>query len=437
MREVDRDLKTETMRREGSGVTTKFKRILSNRSLFSLWVAQTISQIGDYGFNVALLWYVLESTGSIFLVALTQAVVATPVAVIGPLAGVYVDRFNRKTMMIVSSLFQGAVVAIFALFFFSGKLTFEEIITLVFLLFSGQQFFVGALNAYVPKAVDPDDLAAANALFSLSNVSNQFLGYVFGGIIVSLFGVSLIIGYDCISFFIGAALLLGCSSAYGMIAGTSSVSESLQKPFLKYSSNFISDFKKGVSYIRNSSVMLEIMVVGIVLTFFADGLVALLPAYAQYQLNGNSVIYGLVLAAAVIGGIIGSVIFGSVESRHYLGKIFVLCTALSGLATLALGLTSSAVIAFLVAIVMGGSYFVANVCVQVFVQGTVPGPLLGRVYTVLFGILNIFAPIGAIMSGVFSGYISPGQIFALYGVGVFCVGVLMVLAFGKLRNAKY
>jgi MFS family permease len=129
---------------------SSYRRILSNRSIFALWLAQTVSQTGDYAFNVALLWYVLESTGSIFFVGLTQAVVATPVALIGPIAGVYVDRFNRKNVMLVSALFQGATVAVFATLFIAGKLEFPVLLSLVFLLFSGQQFF-----CLCPKCIHP------------------------------------------------------------------------------------------------------------------------------------------------------------------------------------------------------------------------------------------------------------------------------------------
>jgi len=410
---------------------SNYKRVLSNRSLFTLWLAQTISQTGDYAFNVALLWYVLQSTGSLFLVGLTQAFVAMPVALIGPLAGVYVDRLNRKNVMIASALFQGAVVAVFASLFITGKLEFPMLLSLVFLLFSGQQFFISALNAYVPRAVNKDALGAANSLFSLSNVSNMFMGYVIGGLVLAILGVSVIVAYDCITFFVAAGLLFTISGLYGR-----PTVDTLKKSVC-LGASFISDFKSGLDYIRSSKLLLEIMAVGTVLTFFADGLIALLPAYAKQQLGGSSFTYGLVLAAAVVGGMIGSVAFGKLESRRFIGKIFIFCTLLSGLATLTLGLNSNATIAIFAAILMGGSYFVANLCVQVFLQATVPGQILGRVYTVFFGILGVFAPVGALMSGFFAGYSNPGFVYTMYGGFVLVAGVLMLITFAKLKTAHY
>lgn len=420
-----------TILKETSRGGSSYKRVLSNRSLFALWLAQTISQTGDYAFNVALLWYVLQSSGSIFFVGLTQSIVVTPVALIGPIAGVYVDRFNRKNVMVASALFQGAIVAIFASLFMTGELEFPVLLSLVFLLFSGQQFFVSALNAYVPRAVDKDDLGAANSLFSLSNVSNMLMGYVIGGLVLSILGVSVIVVYDCFTFFAAAGLLLTMSTLYGR-SSWEPLNESPES-----STGFISDFRSGLDYIRSSKLLLQIMGAGIVLTFFADGLIALLPAYAERQLGGSSVTYGIVLAAAVMGGMIGSVMFGRLDSRRYLGKMFILCTLLSGLAILALGLSSHTTIALFGAILMGGSYFVANLCVQVFIQATVPGRILARVYTVFFGILGVFAPLGAIISGIFAGYSNPGLVYTLYGSSVFVVGVLMLVAFSTLKDAHY
>jgi hypothetical protein len=117
--------------------------------------------------------------------------------------------------------------------------------------------------------------------------------------------------------------------------------------------------------------------------------------------------------------------------------MFISCVTVSGLAIVVLGLNSDAAIAFFAAIVMGGSYFVANLCVQVFIQATVPGRILGRVYTVFFGVLGIFAPVGAVMSGVFAGYSNPGLVYTLYGALVFGAGVFMFLAFHRLKNAYY
>jgi len=421
---------------QGALVTTEkssFRRVLANRSIFALWLTQTVSQMGDYAFNVALLWYVLESTRSILLVGVTQAVVATPVVIIGPLAGVYVDRFNRRNVMLASAIFQGVVVGAFALLFATANLDFYVLLSLVFALFSGQQFFTSAMNAYIPRAVEPRDLGAANSLFSLSSVSNMLLGYAVGGLVLSILGVSVIVLYDCATFFAAAGLLLACSGSFGRSRAEQKGDILSEYP----SKSFVGDFKDGLSFIRSSPLLLELMVVGTILTFFADGLIALLPSYVSLQLDGNATTYGLVLAAAVVGGAVGSVIYGKITSRNYLGKMFIFCVSMSGLAILILGLNTGIVVAFLAASLMGGAYFVANLCVQVLVQARVPGVLLGRVYTVFFGVLSLFAPIGAVISGVFAGYSNPGIVYTIYGASVFSVGVVALLVMGKLKRAHY
>src|SRR5437867_4934650 len=85
-----------------------YLRVMRNHSLFSLWIGQLVSQFGDYIFNIALLWLVLTSTGTVFDVGLVQAVIWMPLILVGPFAGVFVDRLNRKDVIVASNLFQGA-----------------------------------------------------------------------------------------------------------------------------------------------------------------------------------------------------------------------------------------------------------------------------------------------------------------------------------------
>src|SRR5713101_4545987 len=100
-----------------------FRRVFSNRSFSLLWIGQMVSQSGDYIFDVVALWLVLQLTGDIFKVGLTTATIFLPPVVIGPLAGVYVDKFNRRDIILVSNIFQATIVAGIAVLYTIGSLS--------------------------------------------------------------------------------------------------------------------------------------------------------------------------------------------------------------------------------------------------------------------------------------------------------------------------
>src|SRR3989442_1438818 len=85
-----------------------YRRVLSNRSFSLLWIGQLVSQSGDFIFDVAALWLVLQLTGDTLKVGIAVAFVLLPAVVIGPFAGVYIDRFNRRDIMIAANIFQAA-----------------------------------------------------------------------------------------------------------------------------------------------------------------------------------------------------------------------------------------------------------------------------------------------------------------------------------------
>jgi DHA3 family macrolide efflux protein-like MFS transporter len=431
------------MNNTDSSKRPSFRRVLSNRSIFLLWIATGISQSGDYVFNVALVWYVLAYTGSVLDVGITQAVVNIPPALVAPIAGVYVDRFNRRNMMIYSALFQGGITAITALAYVSKSLTFPSLMILLFLLFSGAQFFIVAINAYIPKAVAPEDLASANSLFSMSSMSNKLVGYTLGAILFLVAGVFIPIVYDSFSFFAATALLLLVSSSVGMVVRPSNSEKNgnstklSARESLSSSRSFFRDLKHGLGYFKNDKALYNLVFVGFILTYFSGGLVALLAPYAELELHGNSAIYGGLLVAAVVGGAIGAYIFGKINSRKHIGRIFTLCVALSGVAAAMMGAIPSLEMAVGFAALLGGSYFVANLAVQVIIQARVPSSLVARVYTIFFGILAIAAPVSSFLSGVFADYTAIGIIYLAYGMCVSITAIAMFVFFKEIVKLEY
>ncbi|HTT15838.1 MAG TPA: MFS transporter [Thermoplasmata archaeon] len=143
-----------------------YRGVLRRRPFLLLWLAQLVSQSGDYVFAVALLWLVLEVTGSLVAVTLVYGTTIVPTVVVGPLLGVYVDRWDRRRKLVLTNLGEAAAVAALAALVLTHAVDLEVVLAIV--LGTGASLVRSATNALVPQVVDAPHLSAANGLLSIS-----------------------------------------------------------------------------------------------------------------------------------------------------------------------------------------------------------------------------------------------------------------------------
>ncbi|OLD14384.1 MAG: hypothetical protein AUI50_07195 [Crenarchaeota archaeon 13_1_40CM_2_52_14] len=411
-----------------------FRRVLSNRSFSLLWIGQMVSQSGDYIFDVVALWLVLQLTGDIFKVGLTTATILLPPVVIGPLAGVYVDKFNRRDIILGSNIFQAATVAAIAALYGVGGLSFPILLVLLFLLNAGAQFVRPSVTATIPGLMAKEDLAAANSLFTISSSLNQIAGFGIGGLLVLLLGVELPIYYDSFTFiFAAASVVLIARSVLDVPPITPSASSfDGGNP-----SSFKDKFLQGLRFIRTSRLLLEIIALALVLNFFGGGIQALIAPYAKIAVHGNAGTYGAMLAALSLGTVIGSIAVGKIEARKYVGKLLFLGVLGTGASVALIGFTTVAVYSIILMLVIGVSLAFANLPLQVLIQAKVPGNLLGRVFTSLGALVTIATPIAAVTTGSVASSLQIGPTLQLYGVLMLIVTAGAYFVFQEVREAKY
>ena len=183
-------------------------RSIYNRSFVLLWSGQTISRIGDFLYELALAWWVLEKTGSAAAMATVLIFSSVPMLVFLLIGGVAVDRFPPVQVMFVSDLVRGVVTTLVALLAFMNILQIWQIYlaSLVFGLVDG--FFQPAYTKAIPEITAEADLTSANSLSSLGIQAGRIVGPAVGGGIVSLGGTSAAFALNAFTFFISAAILL-------------------------------------------------------------------------------------------------------------------------------------------------------------------------------------------------------------------------------------
>jgi MFS transporter, DHA3 family, macrolide efflux protein len=398
-----------------------------------LWVGQLVSQSGDFIFDVAAIWYVLQLTGDPFKVGVAVATILLPAIFIGPIAGVYLDRFNRRDVMLASNVVQAAVVGMIGVLYSLGSLNFLVLLVMLFILNSGAQFVRPAVTAMIPGITEKKDLSTASSLFSLSTSVNQVAGYGIGGIVVLALGVAVPFYYDSLTFLFAAAMLALITRSLGAIP--KAVTESTSPNSNPVS--FREKFMQGLRFIRGSRFLIQLVIVGLVVNFFGAGVFALLAPYAKNVIGGNAGTYGAILTTYSIGAVLGSLLVGKLQLRNYVGKMLFAGVIVQGLVIVGIGFTTVLFLALVLSFAIGVLQTMVNVPMTVLVQAKVPGDMLGRVFTSLVALLTIVAPVSSTLAGGLATSISIGRTFQVFGGLIVLACAVGYLFFRDLRDASY
>ena len=164
-----------------------YGRLLRNRSFMALWLGQTISFIGDYFYWLAIPIMVERLTGSALMVGLSVISSALPMLVLGPIAGVFVDRWDRKRTMIVADILRALLVLLCLTVRTPEQVWVYYVVA--FLMSCVSRFFFPSQNAVLPIIVpDKDELLAANGLMQIVQTMGLLVGPALAGFSIGIWG---------------------------------------------------------------------------------------------------------------------------------------------------------------------------------------------------------------------------------------------------------
>jgi MFS family permease len=192
-----------------------FRTVLGNHLFLRLWIAQVISQTIMNASNYGLIAFVATQSKSNFATSLSIVAFALPAAIFAPIAGVLVDRFNRRSVLWVSNLLRAVAAVAFAVALHANQSAIIPAILLSFITATIGQFFAPAEGASIPLLVYPDELVNALSLFNITFTISQALGIIVLGPAIILFVPPITVGKLTISpteslFLIVALLYLVC-----------------------------------------------------------------------------------------------------------------------------------------------------------------------------------------------------------------------------------
>src|SRR5215218_7113094 len=183
--------------------------LLRRRDFGLLWLGGLVSIAGDWVLRAALPYFVYERTGSTVATAGMIAAELAPGILVGSVAGVFVDRWHRKRVLVLGNLLQAAAVALLLLVPDGGWLGFVYVAAVAQAMVAA--FSVPAESALLPTLVGDEDLVIANSLNALNNRIGRLVGLPLGGTLLAVLGLRGVVVADCATFFAAAALIAAIS----------------------------------------------------------------------------------------------------------------------------------------------------------------------------------------------------------------------------------
>lgn len=295
---------------------SKFTEILRNRNFSFLLFGQIISQLGDRLDQMALIGLIyLRAPGSTIEIAKILSFTIIPVFLIGPIAGVYVDRWDRRRTMCVCDLVRAALVLTIPLFlFYTRNLT--PIYLVIFLVFCIGRFFVPAKLSIIPEIVEKKDLLIANSLVNTTGMIAAILGFGISGLVVEWLGAKSGFYLDSLSFLFSGTLIFLIAKKASVPLDLKKVSQEIVEVMKK---SVLQEIKEGILYfIRNKTIRFTAGVI-FVLWSALGAVYVVVIVFVQNTLHSATKDLGLVVMFLGIGLFLGSLVYGRFGQRfsHY------------------------------------------------------------------------------------------------------------------------
>jgi MFS family permease len=299
--------------------------LVRNRNYRFTWMGQIVSEVGDHFNNIAVLSLAMEETHSGAAVAGLMFSRAIPAVLAGPLAGVMLDRFDRRRIMIASDLIRG-----FVAFGFIYALSQHQVWLLYLLsamLNVASPFFTSGRSAILPSIATEDELHTANSLTQMTGWVTLTVGAFIGGTTVAALGYSVAFVFNALSFFVSAYCIFSLRTPKGHFrAEDRGLNETkVARPWHEY--------REGLSYMAKTPLILGIGLIAVGWASGGGAAQVLFTLFSEQVFQrgplGLGILWGTAGVGLIIGGVIGTHLGKRIGFEAYKKTVF-FCYILHG-----------------------------------------------------------------------------------------------------------
>ncbi len=390
-----------------------------------LWIGQLISILGSEVVQFALIWWITVDTNSSYFLSLSMFLAFVPGILIAPFAGVLVDKWDKKTLLIVADLLQAFTTTLLIISFYLGFGNIWFIIGLNFLRSIFQSFHSPAFMTVVALMVPKEKLSRINGISQLATAISQMVGPIFGALLMAIIPkIENILWIDVFTFVIALVLLLRVKIPH------------IESKAEEASSNqFKAKFKEGFQIIRNIRGLTTILFLAMITNFF------LMPINTQFSLfiyrdhSGTELDMAFISAGmqfAIVAGALATSLKKEWKNKVNI-FVFGILLVFIGIGIMALAPYQNFWIMFLGSLIGFFGVPILQTMLSTIIQVVVPPEAMGRVSSILRLLSSVAMPLGIILSGPIAELIGIKYLFLSASLlGIFVVGLTYV--FSPIRH---
>ena len=394
-------------------------RSLRHRNFQLFFSGQLISLIGTWMQNVAQSWLVYRLTGSSLLLGTVSFAGQIPVFPMAPLAGMVADRWNRRTIVIITQTASMILAFILAALTLTNRIKVWEIVTLAAALGVVNAFDIPARQSFLVEMVGREDLMNAIALNSSIFNSARIIGPAIAGILVAGIGEGWCFFANAVSYI---AVIIGL---FMMKIPVRQAERAIKSAF--------DHIAEGFRFVRKTAPIRALLLILGLVSLVGMPYTVLMPVFAKNVLHGDATTLGVLGSAAGIGALAGALTLASRTRVYGLGKwVWMACTSF-GTFLILFSFSHNYMLSVLLLVPVGFSLMTQMGATNTLVQSMVPDRLRGRTMAVYSMMFMGMSPLGAILAGAAAEKIGAPMTVALGGALAIAGAIAFARHLPKIR----
>jgi MFS family permease len=402
---------------------------LRNVNFRYLWVSSAFISAGNQVQQIAMGLLVWDATNSAFWVGTVLGIRALPILLVGPLAGVAVDRLDRKKLFLAAQLGLVATAFFFGLdvYLHKGQMPIWHPLVFTFLLGLDASLSNPVRQSMIVNTVPAEDVTNAIAL---NNSSNSIVQSIAPLISVGLIAIPWGLGGVAGNFFVQSAAYV---AVFLIILP-------LKTPYREATAERTTikrNFAEGIGHIRGDKTLLLLIILVFIPSLFIHSTQNLLSVFAFDVLGGGMWTLGLLGACMGVGSLIATFCVASLGNFQWRGKLNMSCIILVTVVLVLFGMSSHLVLSLLIIGVLGFFNTGFRLANNALIQSRVPDVLRGRVLSI-YNMDHGFQPIGSLFLGLMAGsaLLGPQGAIMLAGLTAVAVSVFIGVRYRQLWSLK-
>ncbi|KGR79088.1 MFS transporter [Ureibacillus manganicus] len=377
------------------------KELFKNKKFVILWLAQAASGLGSTFATFTLAWLVYEMTGSKVAMGSVWVSFMLPNIIIQLFAGPFLDRWDRKKVMIFSEWSRAATFLILFIFLSLNLVQAWQLFIVSIAIGIAQPIFYPASMAYVADILPKEKLIKGNSLLEGTGQVMMLLGPTLGGLLISFFGIEAVLLILIISLGASGALLMKNPSS--------------KKRRIEKKESWYFQFKEGLQFYRVYPVLLGVGLMMMLINFSSGAAQPMFLPYITDELGGTAFQYGLFTSAFSFGMLAGTLLTGTLKEPKNRKRVMLGALFLNGVLFLGLAWTPFYWLALVISFGQGLFAIIFNINNTTLYQRRVPEHLRGRVFSVRILLAQAGIPFGAALGGLFAQIFSIPILFTVLG----------------------